>query len=213
MKSIFPKEILDYTSELYRYNFLKRSQAIYMILLISLLLIGVALPFIKIDLYTTSPGMIRPSKARNLITSPINGKINDVRIVENSSVKEGDTLVVLDDSSISQELVLIEEQTDTLKLYIQDLKLMCHDLMVPSDSLSTTLGKSLFQQYEQKLKDLQAALNREHFVRVHHSHIVNLIHARKFVKKYGGQLVLSTGDIIDVSRSKKKTLFDKLTIV
>ena len=64
-----------------------------------------------------------------------------------------------------------------------------------------------------KLKDLQAALNREHFVRVHHSHIVNLIHARKFVKKYGGQLVLSTGDIIDVSRSKKKTLFEKLTIV
>lgn len=160
MKSIFPKEILDYTSELYRYNFLKRSQAIYMILLISLLLIGVALPFIKIDLYTTSPGMIRPSKARNLITSPINGKINDVRIVENSSVKEGDTLVVLDDSSISQELVLIEEQTDTLKLYIQDLKLMCHDLMVPSDSLSTTLGKSLFQQYEQKLKDLQEKWHR-----------------------------------------------------
>ncbi len=160
MKSIFPKEILDHTSELYRHNFLKRSQAIYMILLISLLLIGAALPFIKIDLYTTSPGMIRPSKERNLITSPINGKIDDVRIGENSSVKEGDTLVILDDSSISQELALIEEQTDTLKLYIKDLKLMCRDLLVPPDSLTTTLGKSQFQQYEQKLKALQEKWQR-----------------------------------------------------
>lgn len=160
MKSIFPKEILDYTSELYRYNFLKRSQVIYMILLISLLIIGAALPFIKIDLYTSSPGIIRPSKERNLITSPINGMINDVLIVENSSVKEGDTLVILDDSSISQELALIEEHTDTLKLYIEDLKLMCHDLMVPQDSLVTALGKSQFQQYEQKLKDLEKKRQR-----------------------------------------------------
>lgn len=160
MKSIFPKEILDYTSELYRYNFLKRSQAIYVILLISLVMISAALPFIKIDLYTRSPGMIRPSKERNLITSPINGKINDVLIVENSSVKEGDTLVILDDSSISKELALIEEQTDTLELYIEDLKIMCQYNMILPDSLGSTLGKSQFQQYDQKLKDLQEKWQR-----------------------------------------------------
>lgn len=161
MKAIFPKEILDYTSEVYRYNFLKRSQTIYMIILISLLLLGCALPFIKIDLYSSSPGMIRPSKERNLITSPINGKVNHVLIAENSSVKEGDTLVILDDSSISHELALIEEQNDTLKLYIEDLKLISHDPMAPADSITTTLAKSLRQQYEQKLKDLQEKLHRD----------------------------------------------------
>ena len=155
MKNIFPKEILDYTSELYRYNFLKRSQVIYVVLLASLVICSVALPFIKIDLYTASPGMIRPGKERNLITSPINGKINDVLIAENSSVKVGDTLVILDDSSISQEIALMEEQTDTLKLYIEDLRLLCEKKMISSDSLGTTLGKSQFQQYKQKLKDLQ----------------------------------------------------------
>jgi len=155
MKNIFPKEILDYTSELYRYNFLKRSQVIYVVLLASLVICSVALPFIKIDLYTASPGMIRPGKERNLITSPINGKINDMLIAENSSVKVGDTLVILDDSSISQEIALMEEQTDTLKLYIEDLRLLCEKKMISSDSLGTTLGKSQFQQYKQKLKDLQ----------------------------------------------------------
>lgn len=161
MKTVFPKEMLDYTSEIYRYNFLKRSQAIYMILLILLIIVSAALPFIKIDLYTASPGMIRPGKERNLITSPINGKINHVLIGENSSVKEGDTLVILDDSSISQEMVLLQEQTDTLKQYIQDVKLMFDNQMIPRDSLVTSLAKSEFQQYRQKLKDLHEKWQRQ----------------------------------------------------
>ena len=155
MKSIFPKEILDYTSELYRYHFLKKSQTIYVILLLSIICVSAALPFIKIDLYTASPGMIRPSKVRNLITSPINGKINDVHIVENSSVKKGDTLVSLDDSSVSQELGLIEEQLDSLNLYLLDLKLLSYSKIVRSDSLMTSLYTSQFIRYEQQLKDLQ----------------------------------------------------------
>ncbi len=64
-----------------------------------------------------------------------------------------------------------------------------------------------------KLKAVEFALNHEYFVRVHHSYLVNLFHARKYVKKYGGQLLLSNGETIDVSRSKRKVLMDKLTIV
>ena len=160
MKSIFPKEILDHSSELYRYHFLKKSQTIYVILLLSIICISAALPFIKIDLYTASLGMIRPSKERNLITSPINGKINNIYIVENSSVKKGDTLVSLDDSSVSQDLELIEEQLDSLNLYLLDLKLMCHARIVRSDSLMTTLYRSQFIRYEQKLKELQEKRQR-----------------------------------------------------
>lgn len=64
-----------------------------------------------------------------------------------------------------------------------------------------------------KLKSVEAVLNKEFFVRVHHSYLVNLLHAKKYLKKYGGQLLLNNGDIIDVSRSKKSTLFEKLKII
>jgi two-component system LytT family response regulator len=64
-----------------------------------------------------------------------------------------------------------------------------------------------------KLKAVEFALNREFFVRVHHSYLVNLFHAKKYVKKFGGQLLLSNGETIDVSRSKRKILMDRLTIV
>ena len=56
MKTIFPKEFLENASELYRYNCLKKSQLIYIIVLVFLVCIAIALPLIKIDLYTSSPG-------------------------------------------------------------------------------------------------------------------------------------------------------------
>ena len=161
MKSIFPKEILQHASEVYRYNFLKRTQAIYVILLLLLLSICIALPIIEIDLYSSSPGMIRPSKERNILTSPINGKIKEVLTTENAFVKKGDTLVTLDDLSVSQQMRLQEEELDSLHLYVNDLKLMSHPKMVQSDSIASTLFKSQFMRYLQKLKAFQRKLQRD----------------------------------------------------
>jgi two-component system LytT family response regulator len=41
------------------------------------------------------------------------------------------------------------------------------------------------------------------FLRVHHSHIVNLNEISKYVKGEGGYLVMSDGSAVDVSRSRK----------
>lgn len=64
-----------------------------------------------------------------------------------------------------------------------------------------------------KLKQITSELDSDYFVRVHHSYLVNLLHAKKFIKKYGGQLLLVNGETVDVSRSKKKELFDRLHII
>ena len=62
------------------------------------------------------------------------------------------------------------------------------------------------------LKDIEAMLNHQHFQRVHQSFLVNLTHIRKYVKKNGGHLVMSTGDTIAVSRSKKEELISILKV-
>ena len=173
MKTVFPKEFLENTSELYRYNCLKKSQLIYIIVLVFLVCIAIALPLIKIDLYASSPGMIRPSKERNLITSPINGKVNNVLIDENISVQRGDTLVTLDDSSVSLELNLAQEQLDSLQLYIKDLKTLCHTKGISSDSLATFLFKSQLAQYKQKLKDLNDHFQRNYSQFERSNHLYN----------------------------------------
>lgn len=93
---IFPIEIMEHSVELYRYQHLRKSKIIYLILLLSFTSLLLVVPFVKIDLYTSIPGMIRPNKKINLPPGPIDGKINDIFITVNPSVKKGG--LVLDDS-------------------------------------------------------------------------------------------------------------------
>ncbi len=58
------------------------------------------------------------------------------------------------------------------------------------------------------LKDIQDILPEEHFFRAHHSHLVNLDHIRKYERGDGGTLVMSDGERIVVSRSRKQELLN-----
>jgi len=56
------------------------------------------------------------------------------------------------------------------------------------------------------LRYLEDALCNFHFFRVHNSYIVNLHHVKKYSKTDGGMLILSNGEKVRVSRSKKDEL-------
>ncbi len=53
-------------------------------------------------------------------------------------------------------------------------------------------------------------LSYKTFLRVHHSHIVNLNEIIKYVRGEGGYLTMSDGSIVSVSRSRKQALMDLL---
>ena len=60
------------------------------------------------------------------------------------------------------------------------------------------------------LKEIEEMLEEYSFLRVHNSYLVNLQEIDRYVKGEGGYLVMSDGSNIDVSRSKKETLLNKL---
>lgn len=60
------------------------------------------------------------------------------------------------------------------------------------------------------LKELEQSLAGYDFIRVHHSHLINLAHLTIYIKGDGGQVILSNGDRINVSRSRKERLLEKL---
>ena len=60
------------------------------------------------------------------------------------------------------------------------------------------------------LKELEQSLAGYDFIRVHHSHLINLAHLTTYIKGDGGQVILSNGDRINVSRSRKERLLEKL---
>jgi two-component system, LytTR family, response regulator len=70
------------------------------------------------------------------------------------------------------------------------------------DKLKITVSRTL--------KEIEEMLEDAMFMRVHHSYLVNLNEIRKYIKGEGGNLIMSDGSSVDVSRSKKEQLLKKL---
>ena len=62
------------------------------------------------------------------------------------------------------------------------------------------------------LKDIEEMLDDYNFMRVHHSYLVNVNEIRKYIRGEGGNLIMSDGSSVDVSRSKKDMLLKKLQL-
>jgi len=62
------------------------------------------------------------------------------------------------------------------------------------------------------LKEVEELLEGANFARVHHSHLINLDHLRKYLRSDGGYVVMSDGSEITVSRSRKDVLNTMLKV-
>lgn len=58
------------------------------------------------------------------------------------------------------------------------------------------------------LKEVEAKLSAEKFYRVHHSHLIQIDHIQKVLKSDGGNVLMANGDLIPISKAKKKEFFD-----
>ncbi|MBD2699915.1 response regulator transcription factor [Spirosoma sp. BT702] len=60
------------------------------------------------------------------------------------------------------------------------------------------------------LGEFEELLANYNFFRVHNSHLINLAHVRRYLRFEGGQIELTDGTIIDVSRRRKDELLARL---
>lgn len=60
------------------------------------------------------------------------------------------------------------------------------------------------------LKEFEELLEESGFIRIHHSHLINKLHLKQYIKGAGGQVIMSDGKTLDVSRRKKEEVMDKL---
>ena len=186
MKNIFSKEIITELIEYHRHKYLRKSNIIYLVLLIGLLILTILLPIIRIDLYSSSRGMIRPQKEMNLINSPINGKVNRVKVVENSFVHVGDTLLMLDDREVSEAIQQLNNQLDSLKIKTIDLRYLIKKNYYNNDSILSSLYRSQLLEYQHKIKSLKDNLNwvTKDFTRQEHLFKQGVISRKKFEKSH-----------------------------
>lgn len=73
-----------------------------------------------------------------------------------------------------------------------------------------TLGDKKKMLVSRTLKEVEELLGDHAFVRVHNSYIVNINAIIRYIRGEGGYLIMSDGSKIDVSRSRKELLIQKL---
>ena len=61
------------------------------------------------------------------------------------------------------------------------------------------------------IKDWEELLDMYGFCRVHHQHLINLQHVKKYVKGEGGIAHMTDNKEVDVSRRKKEDFLKKLS--
>ena len=160
MKQIFPKEIIGSTIEVHQFKHSSKSKIIYSIILLSIILILGLLPFIKVDIYTSARGIIKPDKERLSVTSLNSGKIIQANLKNNSLVKKGDTLLVLDNTIIDEKLKLSKQQIIEMRLFVEDLSYLIDYKYINISKIKTPKYKKDYLLYQQKMHELQTRFKK-----------------------------------------------------
>ena len=64
--------------------------------------------------------------------------------------------------------------------------------------------------FTKKLKEIEEILSDSYFYRVHHSYLINLHEVTRYVKSEGGDLMMSSGTLIPISRHSKQDVLEAL---
>lgn len=153
VKQIFPKEIIESTVEVHQFKHTNRSKIIYSIILLSLIGALVSLPFIKVSIYNTSQGLIRPDKERILLQSSTSGKVIFHNLKNNTQVQKGDTLLLINNLAVTQKISNTNNLIEEVTRFINDLTILSGNKIATS-KLQTLKYKQEYKFYKQKLSEL-----------------------------------------------------------
>ncbi len=139
-----------------------------------------------------------------------------IRAVHRASIKKAEEIKnkqfeILEHKIVNKELSHKHLAISTLEgIYFATLEEIIH---VDADSSYTkiylTSGDMIMSS--KPLKHFEELLEDYDFVRVHQSHIINLQHIRKYIRGDGGQVVMTNGTEIEVSRRKKDDLLSRIS--
>lgn len=105
-KQLYPSETIDYALETYLPKVNVKSQLIYSSILVFVLGLFVALPFIYVDISVASPGLIRTLSEKTELKSLVTGRIDKVMVAENQLVKAGEVLYTIATEELDNKLNL-----------------------------------------------------------------------------------------------------------
>lgn len=161
MKQIFPKEIIEHTTQYFIPKNTVKSKFIYGAILSLFIFALVALPFISISIFTSSRGLIKPSKDRMSLISINSGRVILNTVDNNKVVHKGDTLVVLQTNMLDDQLYLNNRKIEVLKAELSDLQKIIEIKTNSFKQLETAKYKKENIQYNARLIEHYTKLEKQ----------------------------------------------------
>lgn len=146
--NIFPEEILNNTVEYHIAKHSKKSNLIFWLIFLALLGVFISLPFIYVDVYSTSRGIIISEEKPVTLYAPTTGKITYYNLKENQFVSEGDTLLIVNQKILDERSNLLNTQKEDVIGFISDLE---HLLKAEYSKVKTKRYKKEYIRYQQQL--------------------------------------------------------------
>lgn len=130
-KDLFPVEFLKHSVEVYQFRHSRVSYRLYWGIVLFLVLSFLALPFVKVNVYTTVRGIIKPQQERLHLRMTASGQVMESRLVPNALVNKGDTLLRLAYPVLAEKQRLLTLQKEEKQEHIHDLDQLCQKKIPP----------------------------------------------------------------------------------
>lgn len=146
----YPSEIENTVSTLcMRYG--RQRPYIYLAVIAFAVVIFVSLPIVSVDVSSQSPGIIRAKTDNTDVVPIVSGRVVRTKIINNRTVRSGDTLLVIDNSANSTHAVEQQHILQEVGQRIHDLNFLCQG---EADGLQTSLYRQEWTEYKQKERGL-----------------------------------------------------------
>lgn len=146
----YPSEIENTVSTL-RMRYGHRRPYIYLAVIAFAMVIFVSLPIVSVDVSSQSPGIIRAKTDNTDVVPIVSGRVVRTKIINNRSVRSGDTLLVIDNSANATHAVEQQRILREVGQHIHDLNFLCQGEV---NELQTGLYRQEWTEYKQKERGL-----------------------------------------------------------
>jgi HlyD family secretion protein len=156
----YSTETISSTAIVYRSQISRRTQLIYLVTVVFILLTFAALPFVKTPISIKGSGLLQSSIEKTELTIPVSGRLISLKLADNQKIKQGDTILVIDAALPKQQSALAENRQSQIRQFLQDINELLAGISQgrsAAPNLQTGQYNASWQQFAQELQNAAIA--------------------------------------------------------
>lgn len=155
----YSADTISETSIVYRSQISRRTQLIYVVTVVAILITFVALPFIKTPISIKGSGLLQSSIEKTELTIPVSGRLIKLKLADNQKIKQGDTILVIDASVPKQQSALAQNRVSQINQFLRDISELLAGINngPAAPNLQTGQYNASWQQFAQELQNTALA--------------------------------------------------------